>query len=369
MRKSISANKLWDIYQTKTLGKTLTEQIKILYVENDAVDRAALERYIREEQLNFDVNYARTFKEAIRDINEVHYDIALLDYNLENGTALEILKEIETPAIFITNEGDEKIAVEAIQLGAYDYLIKDIEGHYLKLLQPKINKVLNRKKEELLRKVLSQDTDKKMQELETLYEIGELMDTEKSIDVVLVKATELVTDGLMHPEKSWCSILIDGRKYNSSNKIDLNNNAVEFKINICNEVRGNIRVGGSEDVDILETEKKMIHNIAVRIGHAATRIKMQENKLNEERIEVIQQLAAAVASFLTEFLREINQPLKAEIKLHKMLEESVQSSSRIKDDIQKFVDRGSMLTNHLNNIEVESDMHKIIDILESLLKS
>ena len=113
----------------------------------------------------------------------------------------------------------------------------------------------------------------------------------------------------------------------------------------------------------------MIHNIAVRIGHAATRIKMQENKLNEERIEVIQQLAAAVASFLTEFLREINQPLKAEIKLHKMLEESVQSSSRIKDDIQKFVDRGSMLTNHLNNIEVESDMHKIIDILESLLKS
>ena len=347
----------------------MTEQIKILYVENDAVDRAALERYIREEQLNFDVNYARTFKEAIRDINEVHYDIALLDYNLENGTALEILKEIETPAIFITNEGDEKIAVEAIQLGAYDYLIKDIEGHYLKLLQPKINKVLNRKKEELLRKVLSQDTDKKMQELETLYEIGELMDTEKSIDVVLVKATELVTDGLMHPEKSWCSILIDGRKYNSSNKIDLNNNAVEFKINICNEVRSNIRVGGSEDVNILETEKKMIHNIAGRIGHAATRIKMQENKLNEERIEVIQQLAAAVASFLTEFLREINQPLKAEIKLHKMLEESVQSSSRIKDDIQKFVDRGSMLTNHLNNIEVESDMHKIIDILESLLKS
>ncbi len=57
------------------------------------------------------------------------YHTILLDYRLPDGTGLEILEEfqrrgIKTPAVLITGQGDERLAVRAMQQGAVDYLIK-----------------------------------------------------------------------------------------------------------------------------------------------------------------------------------------------------------------------------------------------------
>jgi DNA-binding NtrC family response regulator len=38
------------------------------------------------------------------------------------------------PTIMITGAGDEEIAIEALKLGASDYVVKDVEGGYLELL-------------------------------------------------------------------------------------------------------------------------------------------------------------------------------------------------------------------------------------------
>ncbi len=66
-----------------------------------------------------------------------HYDIILLDYRLPDGTGLEALAEIgrrgyKVPVVMLTGQGDERIAVQAIQLGAMDYLIKNSD-HLLTL--------------------------------------------------------------------------------------------------------------------------------------------------------------------------------------------------------------------------------------------
>jgi PAS domain S-box-containing protein len=57
------------------------------------------------------------------------YDAILLDYRLPDGTGLEALDGLrrrgyDTPVVMITGQGDERLAVQAMQLGAKDYLVK-----------------------------------------------------------------------------------------------------------------------------------------------------------------------------------------------------------------------------------------------------
>ena len=46
------------------------------------------------------------------------------------------------PTIMVTGHGDEAVAVEAMKLGAGDYLVKDVEGRYLTLLPTVVGRVL-----------------------------------------------------------------------------------------------------------------------------------------------------------------------------------------------------------------------------------
>ncbi len=73
------------------------------------------------------------------------YDIILLDYKLPDGTGLDILDEMarrgyRIPAVMITGQGNERIAVQAIQHGAADYLLKG--GEYLITLPALIHKTI-----------------------------------------------------------------------------------------------------------------------------------------------------------------------------------------------------------------------------------
>lgn len=73
------------------------------------------------------------------------YDLFLLDYRLPNTTGIEVLDEIKkrditTPVIMMTGEGSEQIAVQAIQSGAMDYLVKG--NDLLNRLPDAIKKVL-----------------------------------------------------------------------------------------------------------------------------------------------------------------------------------------------------------------------------------
>jgi PAS domain S-box-containing protein len=69
--------------------------------------------------------------DAIEYIEEHNPDILLLDYSLPDMNAGELIQELRNRGIrlplFIlsTGQGDERIAVEMMKLGAYDYLIKD----------------------------------------------------------------------------------------------------------------------------------------------------------------------------------------------------------------------------------------------------
>lgn len=117
--------------------------IRILYLEDDVIDRMAVLRMVRSEGLPYDMVTAGSLAEAQALLEKDSYDLAILDYMLPDGTGLDLLQRIkEVPVVFVTGSGDASVAVQAMKGGAYDYLIKDPERTYLKLLPSTIDKVL-----------------------------------------------------------------------------------------------------------------------------------------------------------------------------------------------------------------------------------
>ena len=77
----------------------------------------------------FHVERAISADECLAMLNGKSYDAIVLDYSLPQKNGLELLKEIvgaayDAPVVMITSHGDEKIAVEAMKSGAYDYVSK-----------------------------------------------------------------------------------------------------------------------------------------------------------------------------------------------------------------------------------------------------
>ncbi|MGB0840004.1 MAG: response regulator, partial [Chitinophagales bacterium] len=74
-------------------------------------------------------------KEAKEVLSQKTFDAIISDYNLGDGTVLDILElNLNYPFVVVTGAGDEEIAVAALKKGAYDYIIKDVELNYTKVL-------------------------------------------------------------------------------------------------------------------------------------------------------------------------------------------------------------------------------------------
>jgi len=80
----------------------------------------------------FHVTWVTTAEKALAELERNHYEIVLLDYKLPGADGLTLLAQIQRipaaqrPAvIMLTGIGREEIAVEAMKIGAKDYLSKD----------------------------------------------------------------------------------------------------------------------------------------------------------------------------------------------------------------------------------------------------
>lgn len=124
-------------------------RFRVLLVEDDRVDQMAFKRLVKEKDLPYDYSIAGSLSEAKKVLSSETFDIVITDYVLGDGTAFDIFSSIiDTPIVFITGAGDEEIAVRAMKAGAYDYLIKDPERNYLKILSLTVENAIKRKKAE-----------------------------------------------------------------------------------------------------------------------------------------------------------------------------------------------------------------------------
>lgn len=117
---------------------------RILYMEDDIGLAFLLQRKL--ERVACIVETARDGQEGLKKFAQNAYDIVITDYNMPLVNGLEVLKELKDliPVIILTGEGDEIIAVDAMKIGAADYVIKDVNGKYLEILASVIDRVLER---------------------------------------------------------------------------------------------------------------------------------------------------------------------------------------------------------------------------------
>ncbi len=130
----------------------------ILIIDDEKSQRDILQGYLAKK--GYKVFTAESGSQGIKIINENLVDIVLSDYKMPEMTGLEILAKVsqinpEISFVIITAYGTVENAVNAMHLGAYDYLSKPVNLDELDLLIARIIEHKNLKSEnELLKKQL-----------------------------------------------------------------------------------------------------------------------------------------------------------------------------------------------------------------------
>lgn len=109
----------------------MNENTRILVVDDEEI----ILKIIKEElvSLGYIVDLAMDGEEASKKVNKNYYDLVILDNKMPKKDGIEVLKQIKdldkSPIIIMmTAFGTIDQAVEAIKLGAYDYITKPFEN-------------------------------------------------------------------------------------------------------------------------------------------------------------------------------------------------------------------------------------------------
>lgn len=102
--------------------------VRLLVVDDDE-DLAQLIGRLLAAKRGWSVARAGTVKAAGERLKGDRFDLVLVDHSLPDGTGLQVVETIrrevpETPVLFLTGHGSEAIALQAISLGATDYMVK-----------------------------------------------------------------------------------------------------------------------------------------------------------------------------------------------------------------------------------------------------
>ncbi|MBK9745136.1 MAG: response regulator [Chloroflexi bacterium] len=110
------------------------------------MDQLAFLNFVEQVQLGYNRSIWPTVAEASDLLQTEPFDVIISDFQLGDGTALDILAfQNNIPLIVATGAGNEMVAVQAMKAGAYDYLSKDSEQHYLELLPIVVENVVARR--------------------------------------------------------------------------------------------------------------------------------------------------------------------------------------------------------------------------------
>ena len=102
----------------------------ILIIDDERSIRNTLKEILEFEK--FTVDLAEDGPEGLKKLMEGAYDVALCDIKMPKMDGIEVLQkaleaEVETPIVMISGHGNVETAVEAIKMGAYDFIEKPLD--------------------------------------------------------------------------------------------------------------------------------------------------------------------------------------------------------------------------------------------------
>ncbi len=125
------------------------ERTRVLVADDEESIRSLLERFLTEA--GYQVVTAANGREALDKLSQAKVDLALFDIKMPVMSGMEALEQIsakcpEVCVVMATAVVDTQTAIEAMKLGAYDYIIKPFNRDDLLL---KIQKALGKKQLEM----------------------------------------------------------------------------------------------------------------------------------------------------------------------------------------------------------------------------
>jgi PAS domain S-box-containing protein len=127
-------------------------QPEILYIEDDVAMRRMFSMLQKTILKDYNFSYAETLAQgnAMLKENPKKYKALVSDYYLPDGEAKDLFPlPFDLPVIVLTATYDVNLAVTLMKLGVDDFLVKDKETQFIKLLPEKINSVIEKKTAEV----------------------------------------------------------------------------------------------------------------------------------------------------------------------------------------------------------------------------
>ena len=117
------------------------EKKKVLLVESDTTDRSLMvERF---NQLGYQVSAVGDGLRALEKIARDHYDLVMTELNPPHMSGTDLLRKIKEvheslPVIFISAQAGVTEAVEAMKLGAYDFIVKPLTVKMIEIIRSQL---------------------------------------------------------------------------------------------------------------------------------------------------------------------------------------------------------------------------------------
>ncbi|MFX1279167.1 MAG: winged helix-turn-helix transcriptional regulator [Promethearchaeota archaeon] len=113
------------------MKKIEDKKINIILIEDNSADIRLIEEFLNKtDKLNYKLDSFSRLSESLDSIKNNNYDIILLDLTLPDSDRESTLEKVlnftkEIPIIILTGLDDKDFALESLQKGAQDYLIKN----------------------------------------------------------------------------------------------------------------------------------------------------------------------------------------------------------------------------------------------------
>ncbi len=136
------------------------KKMNVLLVDDDERFRTMMSKEL--PRMGFAAKPAQNAKEALSMFKEKSFDVVLLDLKMPDMSGIEILKEMKqidplTEIILLTGHASMETAIEAMKLGAYDYLTKPCRLSEIEVVIKKAGEAKSIKKENaVFRRVIRQ---------------------------------------------------------------------------------------------------------------------------------------------------------------------------------------------------------------------
>ncbi len=147
------------ISQPTTIAKDV-RPADILCLDDDEWFLRLLVKKFQNVDSNFKITTAMSVEEAVGHLNTQSFDCILCDHKLPGtitihgkifpSDGIHVMRkfkdelEIDSPFIFVTGQGSEEIASQALQLGAAGYFIKRVQPGYYSLMATSIRQIIDR---------------------------------------------------------------------------------------------------------------------------------------------------------------------------------------------------------------------------------